>query len=229
MKTIFHSGLALLLLTGLPVAGIQAADPAPKGTASEKAVDRLQLDATAITGNLTSPPTRHDVAGGVAMVTFGLASTERRFENGTWHDVHTNFYNVSVFRKLAEHAYASLEKGQRVILAGKLKVRHWEANGRTGTSVDLEATSIGPDLMFGVATFVKDGRAAESSGNGPDARATAPDEVHVRTITCALGILRRDRRRWQLAIRLRREVECICQIRSRRHPKSARKADVVTD
>ena len=30
--------------------------------------------------------------------------------------------------------------------------------------------------MFGVATFVKDGRAAESSGNGPDARAAAPDE-----------------------------------------------------
>ena len=71
-------------------------------------------DLIAITGNLTSPPTRHDVAGGIAMVTFGLASTERRFENGTWHDVHTNFYNVSVFRKLAEHAYASLEKGQRV-------------------------------------------------------------------------------------------------------------------
>lgn len=133
-------------------------------------------DLIAITGNLTSPPTRHDVAGGIAMVTFGLASTERRFENGTWRDVHTNFYNVSVFRKLAEHAYASLEKGQRVILSGKLKVRHWEANGRTGTSVDLEATSIGPDLMFGVATFVKDGRAAESSGNGPDARAAAPDE-----------------------------------------------------
>ena len=99
-------------------------------------------DLIAITGNLTSPPTRHDVAGGVAMVTFGLASTERRFENGTWHDVHTNFYNVSVFRKLAEHAYASLEKGQRVILSGKLKVRHWEANGRTGTSVDLEATML---------------------------------------------------------------------------------------
>ena len=55
MKTIFHSGLALLLLTGLPVAGIQAADPAPKGTASEKAVDRLQLDATAITGNRELP------------------------------------------------------------------------------------------------------------------------------------------------------------------------------
>ncbi len=55
MKVILHSCLALLLLTGLPVAVVQAADPAPKGPASAKAVDRLQLDATAITGNRELP------------------------------------------------------------------------------------------------------------------------------------------------------------------------------
>ena len=55
MKVILHSCLALLLLAGLPVAVVQAADPAPKGPASEKAVDRLQLDATAITGNRELP------------------------------------------------------------------------------------------------------------------------------------------------------------------------------
>ena len=55
MTTTFHSALALLLLAGLPVAVIQAADPAPKGTASEQAVDRLQLDATAVTGNRELP------------------------------------------------------------------------------------------------------------------------------------------------------------------------------
>ena len=55
MKVVLHSCLTLLLLTGLPVAVVQAADPAPKGPASEKAVDRLQLDATAITGNRELP------------------------------------------------------------------------------------------------------------------------------------------------------------------------------
>ena len=34
---------------------MHAADPAPKDTASAKAVDRLQLDATAITGNRELP------------------------------------------------------------------------------------------------------------------------------------------------------------------------------
>ena len=55
MKSILRSGLALLLLAGLPVAAVRAADPVPKGAAPEKAVDRLQLDATAITGNRELP------------------------------------------------------------------------------------------------------------------------------------------------------------------------------
>lgn len=113
-------------------------------------------DLITITGNLTSAPERREVGGGAAMATFGLASTERRLENGSWVDGHTNFYNVSVFRRLAEHTLRSLEKGQRVIVVGKLRVRRWEVNGRTGVSVDLEASSLGPDLMFGVATFEKD-------------------------------------------------------------------------
>lgn len=127
-------------------------------------------DIISITGNLTSAPERLEVAGGVTMVRFGLASTERRLEGGAWTDVHTNYYNVAVFRKLAEHAYQSLERGQRVIVVGKLKVRPWESNGRSGTSMDLEASSLGPDLMFGVASFTKTTRVA---GHG-DASTTEP-------------------------------------------------------
>ena len=55
MRVVLHSSLVLLLLTGWPVAMALAADPVPKGPASDKAVDRLQLDATAITGNRELP------------------------------------------------------------------------------------------------------------------------------------------------------------------------------
>ena len=134
-------------------------------------------DLIAVTGNITSSPARHDIAGGVSMVTFGVASTERRLENGAWTDGHTNFYNVSVFRSLAEHAFASLEKGQRVIVAGKLRVRRWEANGRAGTSVDLEATSVGPDLMFGIASFVKDARGAAADEAPLERAEWSPDDA----------------------------------------------------
>lgn len=131
-------------------------------------------DVIAVTGNLTTAPERRDVGGGAAMVTFGLASTERRLENGVWVDAHTNYYSVSVFRALAEHAFASLERGQRVIVVGKVKVRRWQSGDRSGTSVDLEATSLGPDLMFGTASFVKDARGATRTAPQPAADDWSP-------------------------------------------------------
>jgi len=120
-------------------------------------------DLIAVTGNLTSAPERRELSNGVVMATFGLASTERRLENGTWTDVHTNYYDVAVFRRLAEHALASLQRGQRVIVMGKLKVRKWDSNGHSGVTVDLEASALGPDLKFGVASFVRDAAATSSS------------------------------------------------------------------
>lgn len=113
-------------------------------------------DVITVVGNLTSPPERRELPGGGIVAKFGLASTERKLENGTWVDKHTSYYNVSVFRKLGEHALASLQRGQRVIVTGKLRIRDWENSERRGTSADLDATALGPDLMFGVATFVKD-------------------------------------------------------------------------
>jgi len=55
VKTALHSSLALLLLAVLPVVAADAADPASKAATSATAVDRLQLDATAITGNRELP------------------------------------------------------------------------------------------------------------------------------------------------------------------------------
>ncbi len=44
-----------LLLASLPIATAHAADPAPNSATSANAIDRLQLDATAITGNRELP------------------------------------------------------------------------------------------------------------------------------------------------------------------------------
>jgi hypothetical protein len=55
VNAIRHAFLALHLLAGLSTAAVHAAEPAPQAAKSEKAVDRLQLDATAITGNRELP------------------------------------------------------------------------------------------------------------------------------------------------------------------------------
>ena len=55
MKLAPRPCLALLLLAVLPTAAVDAADPPTQRAASDMAVDRLQLDATAITGNRELP------------------------------------------------------------------------------------------------------------------------------------------------------------------------------
>ncbi len=55
MKTILRSSLAILLLAGLSTVAAHAAEPAPQAAQTDRAVDRLQLDATAITGNRELP------------------------------------------------------------------------------------------------------------------------------------------------------------------------------
>ncbi|MHA7207670.1 single-stranded DNA-binding protein [Arthrobacter sp. MDT1-65] len=93
---------------------------------------------------------------GLAIAGFRMCSTERRFDKETnaWVDGHTNWYSVSMFRQLATNAGASIKKGDRVIVTGRLKVRPWiNAEGRTGTSVEIDADTAGHDLMWGTANF----------------------------------------------------------------------------
>lgn len=93
---------------------------------------------------------------GLAVASFRMCTTERRYDRelGSWVDGHTNWYSVSMFRQLAANAALSIHKGDRVVVAGRLKVRQWARDdGRSGTSIDLEADTVGHDLMWGTASF----------------------------------------------------------------------------
>ncbi|MDQ0735128.1 single-stranded DNA-binding protein [Arthrobacter agilis] len=110
---------------------------------------------------------------GLAIAGFRMCSTERRFdkEANAWVDGHTNWYSVSMFRQLATHAGASIKKGDRVIVTGRLKVRPWiNAEGKTGTSVEIDADTAGHDLMWGTANFRRTtaDRGELHSASGPD-------------------------------------------------------------
>ncbi|RJU03233.1 single-stranded DNA-binding protein [Arthrobacter frigidicola] len=93
---------------------------------------------------------------GLPIAGFRMCTTDRRYdrEAGAWVDGHTNWYSVSMFRQLATNASASLKKGDRVVVFGRLKVRPWTTeDGRTGTSVEIDAESVGHDLMWGTAAY----------------------------------------------------------------------------
>ena len=128
-----------------------------------------------VTGNLAADPERRSTAGGDVVVAFRVGSTQRRFdrESNMWVDAYTNWYHVSAFRSLADHALRSLRKGDRVIVVGTLRLRTWENDSRSGVTADVDAHAIGPDLRWGTTTFTRAARPAETSDTSAEPASTA--------------------------------------------------------
>lgn len=142
-------------------------------------------DFITLTGTVGTEPKRITTGEGVIISSFRLASDHRWFDRktNTWVDGSTNWYGVSSYRQLAENVLQSVRKGDRVVVTGRLKVRDWESGDRRGTSVDVEAESIGHDLARGRSVYTRTTRNddqaradAATSGSTDDAwpRSEAP-------------------------------------------------------
>ncbi|TDN92741.1 single-stranded DNA-binding protein [Microbacterium sp. BK668] len=122
-------------------------------------------DTITITGNIATEPEHKRTPAGVAITTFRVASGQRRYDrnSASWVDAHTNWYTVSAFRGLAEHAFHSLKKGDRVILTGRLRLREWDTGAKKGISAEIDVEAIGHDLLFGTSRFERDASSAPQS------------------------------------------------------------------
>jgi len=118
-------------------------------------------DQITIVGTVVNDPERRRTSGGVTVANLRVASNVRRRDEatGSWVDGHTNWYSVSAYRGLAEHTLASVRKGQRVVVVGAFKLREWESNGRQGVAAEIDAFSLGHDLLWGTSTFTRQERA----------------------------------------------------------------------
>ena len=135
-------------------------------------------DTIAVSGVVATPPSIISKSDDLTVVSFRLASTQRRFDKGRdrWVDTGTNWYSITAFRQLAVNVDRSVLKGDKVVVTGKLRVRDWENGEKKGTNVDIEASSIGHDLAWGTTTFVK------SSPTAPVAEEPVPEsEEELRT------------------------------------------------
>ena len=114
-------------------------------------------DSITVTGLIATTPRHVVTSEGLPITSFRLASSQRRYDRATekWIDASTNWYTVTAFRQLAINAVPSLAKGDRVVVSGRLRVRDWQNDDRTGTNVEIEAESIGHDLFWGTATFTR--------------------------------------------------------------------------
>jgi single-strand DNA-binding protein len=104
-----------------------------------------------------------------------LAASNRRYDRSkkAWVDGETNWFTITSFRQLAINSASSISKGDRVVATGRLKVRDWDNGERTGTSVEIEANSLGPDLSWGTAEFTRTSLVRED----PEGQDLEDDEI----------------------------------------------------
>lgn len=120
-------------------------------------------DLITVTGLVATNPRYLTTSEGLTILSFRLASSQRRFDRASnrWVDGDTNWYTVSGFRALAVNGVESINKGDRVIVQGQFRLRDWENTDRSGTTAEIEAEVIGHDLSWGTATYKRVSRDLE--------------------------------------------------------------------
>lgn len=115
-----------------------------------------------VVGNVAQDPKLRVTSNGTRVVSIRLASTERRFDRalGSWRDGETIFYTVTCWRNAAENLLDSVEKGQPLLVHGKLRDASYEKEGHKHAVFEIEAYALGHDISRGVSRFTKASQAA---------------------------------------------------------------------
>ena len=121
-----------------------------------------------ITGNITREPELRYTPSGVSKVSFGVAVNRswRNQQTQEWEEA-TSFFNVVAWRQLADNASATLTKGSRVVVTGRLEQRSWETeSGEKRSIVEITADDIAASLRFATAEIHKVERSGPGDGGG---------------------------------------------------------------
>ena len=131
------------------------------------------LNSITVVGNITRDPEMRFTPSGVSKVTFGVAVNRswRNQQSNEWEE-QTSFFNVVCWRELADNVGASLKKGTRVVVTGRLEQRSWETEqGEKRSVVEIVADEVGPSLRFATAEVH---RVERSGPGGPSGGGGAP-------------------------------------------------------
>lgn len=113
-----------------------------------------------VTGNVGKRPELRQSRAGKPMASFSVASTLKR----EGQEPHTTWVDVLVFDEQAERCADELDKGDRVVVSGRLQLESYEKkDGGTGWVLKLLADEVGTSLRWG-----RKERAAEPVGVGAD-------------------------------------------------------------
>ncbi|MEN9286800.1 MAG: single-stranded DNA-binding protein [Actinobacteria bacterium] len=130
-----------------------------------------------LVGNLTRDPELRFTANGRAVASFGIAVGRRYQVNGEWQE-QTSYFNVTAWGDLGENAAASLSKGTRIVVTGRLEQREYTTReGDKRTAIDVIADELGPSLRWATAQVERTARkegGAKKTGGGTNPGNDAP-------------------------------------------------------
>jgi len=133
-----------------------------------------------LVGNLTRDPELRYTPSGAGVASFGLAVNRRYQVNGEWQE-QVSFFNIVAWTELGENAAASLSKGMRVIVTGRLEQRSYETkDGEKRSVTEIRADELGPSLRWAQAQVERISRddATSGGGGGGGGGRSAPDPVY---------------------------------------------------
>ncbi|MEY4365049.1 MAG: single-stranded DNA-binding protein [Actinomycetota bacterium] len=111
-----------------------------------------------LVGNLTRDPELRFTTGGRGVASFGLAVSRRYQQNGEWQE-QTSYFNIVAWGQMGENAAATLTKGTRVVVTGRLEQREYTTReGDKRTAIEINADEIGPSLRYATAQVERNPR-----------------------------------------------------------------------
>lgn len=123
-----------------------------------------------VVGRIVNDPLRR-TAGTQDVVKFRIASNARRqLDDGNWETTDSLFVNVNCWGRLVTGVSASLKKGDIVIAVGKVHTSEYvDRDGVPRASLEMRASSVGPDLSCYIVTLQKLGRPSSPPGQSNEA------------------------------------------------------------
>jgi single-strand DNA-binding protein len=126
----------------------------------------MASNSVTLIGNLTRDPELRYTTGGRGVASFGLAVNRRYMQNNEWQE-QTSFFNIVCWGDLGENVAATLTKGSRTIVTGRLEQRSWETqDGEKRSVVEVIADEVGPSLRWAQAQIERNERTGGDGAGG---------------------------------------------------------------
>lgn len=117
-------------------------------------------------------------AGDSTVASFRLGCTPSYYRRDTqqWVDDQTQWFTVNAWRRLGENCQTSLQRGDAVVVQGRLRLSTWvDAGGVEKETWEVVATAVGHDLNRGTTVFRRPARPDQVAAEPADEQA-APVE-----------------------------------------------------